>query len=120
MFLSSVGVSEDDAGVGFGGGGSVTRAVGTCLDDMHHAIFTGVAADIERVCSHQNASHRLYTRVKLYACHKLPFGGVVGFDGSRLDDHGGVAPLIVLGLVGDGPRHIATYHHKGRHNDCHD
>ena len=47
----------------------MTRAVGTGLNDMHHAGFAGVTADIERVCSHQNAAHRIDSRVKLYLSH---------------------------------------------------
>ena len=62
MFLVPVFLCEDDAGGAFGGGGSVTRAVGTGLNDMHHAVFTWVTADIERVCSHQYPAHRLYPR----------------------------------------------------------
>ena len=59
-------LGEGDAGAELGGGGSVTRAVGTGLDDMHHATTSGrVSADIERVCSHQNAAHRIYAWVKL-------------------------------------------------------
>ena len=69
VLFMSVLLSEGDSGGAFGRGGSVTRAVGTGLDDMHHAGFGGVTADIERICSHQNASHRINTRVKLYLCH---------------------------------------------------
>ena len=70
VFLVTEGVGEGDAGTELGGGGSVTRAVGTGLDDMHHATTTfGVSADIERVCSHQNAAHRINARVKLYLGH---------------------------------------------------
>ena len=65
----SVLLREDDTGVCFGFRWSMTRAVGTCLDDMHYAVFAWIAANIERVCSHQNASHRFYTRVKLYLSH---------------------------------------------------
>jgi hypothetical protein len=32
----------------------------------------GVTTDIERICSHQNASHRLYSRIKIYLRH-FPF-----------------------------------------------
>ena len=69
VFFMSVLLSEEDTGVGFGWRWSMTRAVGTCLYDMHYAVFAWIAANIERVCSHQNAAHRFYTRVKFYACH---------------------------------------------------
>ena len=69
VFLSAEGLGEDDAGVSFGGGGSVTRAVGAGLNDMHHAASAfRITADIERVCSHQYAAHRLNPRVKLDFC----------------------------------------------------
>ena len=70
VLFMSVLLSEGDSGGAFGKGGSVTRAVGTGLDDMHHAGFGGVTADIERICSHQNASHRINTGVKLDFSHR--------------------------------------------------
>ena len=70
MLVVTVLLPEHDACGAFGGRGSVTRAVGTGLDDMHHAVFPGIPADIERVCSHKYAAHRLYPRVKLHACHQ--------------------------------------------------
>ena len=45
---------------------------------------------------------------------------IVTFYGARLDDDTGVAALVILALVGDGPDNIATrgnYH--GGHNDGH-
>ena len=69
MFLSAEGLGEDDTGLCFGGGWSVTRAVGAGLNDMHHAVFGGIAADIERVCSHQDPAYRINARVKFHFSH---------------------------------------------------
>ena len=70
MSLSAELFGERDAGLSFGGGGRVTRAVGTGLYDMHHTASTlRITADIERVCSHQNPAYRIDSRVKLYLCH---------------------------------------------------
>ena len=68
--LAAVLFGEGDAGGGFGGGRNMSGAVGPGLYDMHHAASTlGVPTDIERVCSHQNATHRLYSRIKFYLGH---------------------------------------------------
>ena len=69
MPLLPVLLAKHDSCGAFGGGGSVTRAVGAGLYDVHHAVLGRIAADIERVCSHQNAGYRIYTRVKLYFRH---------------------------------------------------
>ena len=69
VFIVSVLLCEDDTGLCFGGRGRVTRAVWSCLNDVHHAGLVRISADIERVCSRQNASHRFYTQVKLYLSH---------------------------------------------------
>ena len=49
----------------------------------------------------------------------LPLRGIVRLDRLRLDEYRRIATLIVLTLVRDGPRHIATRHQHTRHNDCH-
>ena len=72
MLLPSEPFRERDSCLCFGGGGSVTRTVGTGLNDMHHTASTlRITADIERVCSHQNPAHRLYSRIKLNLCHRV-------------------------------------------------
>ena len=69
--LVAEGFGEGDAGLLFGGGGDMTGAVGSGLNDMHHTASTcRITADIERVCSHQNPAYRLYARVKVHFCHK--------------------------------------------------
>ena len=69
--LAAVLFGEGDAGGGFGGGRNMSGAVGPGLYDMHHAASAlGVPTDIERVCSHQNASHRFYSRIKFYFSHR--------------------------------------------------
>ena len=69
--LSSVPFGEDDACGSLGGGGNMPRAVGTGLDDMHHAApCLRIAADIERICSHQYPAYRLYARVKFHFSHR--------------------------------------------------
>jgi hypothetical protein len=69
--LAAVLFGEGDAGGGFGGGRNMSGAVGPGLYDMHHAASSlGVPTDIERVCSHQNATHRLYPRIKFYLGHR--------------------------------------------------
>ena len=45
--------------------------------------------------------------------------GIVGLDGLRLNDDGGVIALDVPALVRDRPRDVATRHRDTRHNDCH-
>jgi hypothetical protein len=70
--LAAVFLGEGDAGGGFGGGRHMSGAVGPGLYDMHHAASAlGVTTDIERICSHQNATHRLYPRIKFYLSHKI-------------------------------------------------
>ena len=49
----------------------------------------------------------------------LPLCGVVRLDRLRLDEYRRIATLIVLTLVRDGPRHVATGHQHTSHNDCH-
>ena len=69
--LVAEGLGEGDAGLLFGGGGDMTGAVGSGLDDMHHTASTcRITADIERVCSHQNPAYRLYSGVKVNFSHK--------------------------------------------------
>ena len=53
-----------------GGGGDMTGTIGSRLHDMHHtASAFGIAADIERICSHQYAAHRIDAHVKFHLCH---------------------------------------------------
>lgn len=49
----------------------------------------------------------------------LLFRRIVSLDGLRLDDDTRVTPLVVLTLVGNRPRHVATGQHHTRHNDRH-
>jgi hypothetical protein len=68
--LAAVLLGEGDAGRTLSGGRNMSGAVGPGLYDMHHAASTlGVPTDIERICSHQNASHRRYSRIKFYLRH---------------------------------------------------
>ena len=70
MPLLAIDFCEDDSGLLFGGGRSVPGAIGTGLNDMHHAASClRIPADIERICSHQYPAHRLNPRVKLYLGH---------------------------------------------------
>ena len=72
--LVAEGLGEGDAGLLFGGGGDMTGAVGSSLYDMHHTASTcRITADIERVCSHQNAAHRIDSYVKFHFCHRYIF-----------------------------------------------
>ena len=48
----------------------------------------------------------------------LPFGGVVGLGGLGLDHDGGVAALVVLGLVGDRPDDVTTVEADGSAKGC--
>ena len=106
--LAAVLFGEGDAGGGFGGGRNMSGAVGPGLYDMHHAASAlGVTTDIERVCSHQNATHRLYPRIKFYLCHRASFfDAIIRFDGFGLDDDGRVTALNVLRGRGYGTRHV--------------
>ena len=47
------------------------------------------------------------------------FRGIIGLDSFGLDDDTCVAPLVVLTLVGNRPRHVTTRQHYTRHNDRH-
>jgi hypothetical protein len=106
--LAAVLLGEGDAGGGFGGGRNMSGAVGPGLYDMHHAASAcRVTTDIERICSHQNATHRRYSRIKIYFRHRASFfDAVVGFDGFGLDDDGRVTALEVLRGRGYGTRHV--------------
>ena len=46
-------------------------------------------------------------------------GGVVGFDGAGLDDDRGVAALVILALVRNRPRDVATSEDGARDDDGH-
>ena len=47
----------------------MTGAIGSGLNDMHHATSAfRIATDIERVCSHQNPAYRIDPRVKFHLC----------------------------------------------------
>ena len=68
--LPPVLLRERDSGRTLGGSRNMSGAVGPGLYDMHHAASAlGVPTDIERVCSHQNATHRRYSRIKFYLRH---------------------------------------------------
>ena len=47
------------------------------------------------------------------------FRGIIALDGFGLDDDGGVAFLVVLALVRDGPDNIARSEDYRGHNDGH-
>ena len=49
----------------------------------------------------------------------LPFRRVVGLNCLGLNDYGGIAALVELRLVGDGPRDIARGEDNGRQDDSH-
>jgi len=70
--LGAVTLCEVDAVLSFGCGGLVTGSVRAGLDDVHYrAVFVRVAADIERVATHQYPPHRINAYVKFYFSHFL-------------------------------------------------
>ena len=121
MALAAVLFGEGDAGGGFGGGRSMSGAVGPGLYDMHHAASAcRITTDIERVCSHQNATHRFYPRIKFYLGHRASFfDAVIGFDGFGLDDYRGVTSLDVLRGSGYGSGYVAGGEDKTRRDNGH-
>ena len=68
--LGAVTLCEVDAVLSFGCGGLVTGSVRAGLDDVHYrAVFVRVAADIERVATHQYPQHRINAYVKFNFRH---------------------------------------------------
>ena len=72
MFLVTKPSAEGQAVGGFGVRRNMTGAIGSGLNDMHHATSAfRIATDIERVCSHQNAAYRINPRVKFHYSHTI-------------------------------------------------
>ena len=63
-------LAETDTVGSLAGGRCMPGAIGSRLHDMHHAASAfGITTDIERICSHQYAPHRIDPRVKLHFRH---------------------------------------------------